>query len=707
MRAPRLPAHYPRTPTDLLLAQAAPFAYARTQVAAARRAIKDLTEFLPAHQKQIREQFMRLDRQLEQFEGNLRHWTFDGAEFDSLRAKPPLTQEWVVPGAPVAPRPVPRAHAEEPVFEFAPALAATLTDLAGTVHAMSMSNARRAGLMQALYLAGRAAHGAQRARHLTAMFSAAVWDFERPAMPVLPSGAGRIELRPSPRAVPQTRWARYARLLFTQGRVEVTTSEGHEVIGVHDPIAYLMHVAPPSPTTTEYLAEPAERYAPVPAYEDLGAIHFCNEAGYSLGALAVADWLAQPDLLVQQPALTGTEVTELTEHANVVGSLEVSGIVAGAAVLGVPIRRGVAHPPASTPLEPVKSLPRWWPSRVRPGESDNNSGPDDGTDDSRAEAPEDARRKSRWKGAVKPGQSPVPDDPVPGVRLLRPAPHLLPRRGLAATRKHAVGRRTKRQFEVGPASALQPWLQRFAPVAIVLGGAGLALSAEPGWFTWAMVGAALLAAVEPWAWWAAHWLLDRDRRTMVAVYHPGTSEHAGKEFAQRAELRFDGANIGVRGACGHEVWIADGSDQDLGAVALVRLHDDDSTWGFAFADRSGRWRVVLPAAEWAPGGDLGGLAAFARAAGLALVDQRAQPGSFDEDPFAGRGAERLRRSRGPNTRAMIWLTCWALGMLVPTVAAAGVAHVAFLLAVAACAGAPVLLRWSARRWLGAGGRETS
>src|SRR5690625_7740610 len=94
------------------------------------------------------------------------------------------------------------------------------------------------------------------------MFSAAVWDFDRPAMPVLPSGAGRIELRPSPRAVPQTRWARYARLLFTQGRVEVTTTEGHEVIGEDDPIAYLMHVAPHSRTTTWYLDEHRERYAP-------------------------------------------------------------------------------------------------------------------------------------------------------------------------------------------------------------------------------------------------------------------------------------------------------------------------------------------------------------------------------------------------------------------------------------------------------------
>mgnify|MGYP001294634647 FL=1 len=689
---PLLPAHYPRTATQLLLAQDAPFEFSRTQVTAARLAIIELIEFLPAAQHEVRAQFERLDRQLEQFEGNLRHWTFDGAEFGSIRAKPPLGQEWVEPGAPVARVPVPRRHAEEPVFGFAPAYAEVLADLAGTVHAMSMSSARRTGLMQALYLAGRAAHGAQRARHLTAMFSAAVWDFERPAMPALPSAAGRIELRPSPRAVPQTRWARFARLLFTRGRVEVTTADGHEVIGVPEPIAYLMHVAPPRPTTTEYLADPAERYAPVPRFDDLGAVHFCTQSGYSMGAVAVADWLAQPDLLVRQPALTGAEVTELSQHANVVWALEASGIVAGAAVLDVPIRRGVAHPPPLSLPAPATTTPQWWPARLRKGASSDDASPAAGR---REDRPTGGPADDEPAGGRR---TPVPADPLPAVRMLRPAPHLLPRRGLAATRKHAIGRRTKRQFEVGPASPLQPWLQRLAPIAVAWGAADLALSDQSGWFTWIVVGLALLAAAEPWVWWVGHWLVDRDWRTMVAVYHPGASEHASKQFAQRAELRFDGANIGVRGASGHEVWIAGSSDEDLGAVALVRLHHKDTTWGFAFADRAGRWRVVLPAAEWAPGGDLSGLAAFAGAAGLSLVDLHAEPGSFEDDPFTGRGSERLRRSRGPRTRAMIWLTCWAVGMFVLTVAAPGSAQVGFLLAVATLAGGPVLLRWAIRRW---------
>src|SRR5690625_3627239 len=90
---PLLPAHYPRTATQLLLAQDAPFEFSRTQVTAARLAIIELIEFLPAAQHEVRAQFERLDRQLEQFEGNLRHWTFDGAEFGSIRAKPPLGQE--------------------------------------------------------------------------------------------------------------------------------------------------------------------------------------------------------------------------------------------------------------------------------------------------------------------------------------------------------------------------------------------------------------------------------------------------------------------------------------------------------------------------------------------------------------------------------------------------------------------------------------
>lgn len=668
MRAPALPAAFPRTTTQLLLAiPAHPLAHTRQRIAAAWQVVAELIEFLPQEQQGLRAQFTLLKRQLEQFEGNAQHWWIPADQLRAVRENPPPSwgEEHVQAGAPVATEPAPANHQDEPVFGFATQWGRVQEHLAITLTALATTPARNTATLHSLYLAGRMTYGADAARHLAAMFTAAVWDFERPAMPPLPSAAGRIELRSGPRAAPQTRWARYARLMFQQDRVEVTTDQGFEVVGGDEPIAYLMHVAPPNPTTAQDLAEPAERYAPVPRYEDLGAIHFCSADGHSLGAVAVADWLAQPDLVVAQPRWSSGAAPGLSVHTQVVWPLEASGVVAGAAVLRVPIRRGVAHPPMHDSV-------RTTPTGGRSGST----------------------------GAYQAtAHTPTAPDPDPQVRLLRPAPHLQPYAGRAATRPQAHRRRIKKRFEVGPATPAQPWLQYVAPVAIVLGGLGLALSNRAPWFATVSVLIALLAAVEPWAWWSGQWLLDRDWRRMVAVYRPGASAHATRQFAQRAELRFDGANIGVRGAAGHEAWVAAASDQDLGVVTLLRLKHDGVPWAFAFTDRLGRWRLVLPAAEWAPGGDLTGLAAFAQRAGLDLGDEHLPVQELHQFGFGGQNADTVRRSRGPHTRSMIWLSGWAAGTSLVTLGASGSAHQMFLLSVVVLSSAPVLIRSIVRRWL--------
>ncbi|MGC0251725.1 hypothetical protein [Pseudactinotalea sp. Z1748] len=667
LRPPVLPAHYPRTTTQLLLAlPGVPFVHARERVARAWQALSELIEFLPAEQGRLREEFTNLRRQFEQFEIHARNWRIDGDQLRTVRRHPPPPwgEERVRGGAPVASQPAPRHHQDEPVFGFAATLVTVRDHLAVTAGALTGTTAGAKGTLHALYLAGRVVYGADAAFHLAAMFTAAVWDFERPGMPPLPSAAGRIELRSSPRAIPQTRWARYARLMFLQNRVELTTDAGHEVIGGSEPIAFLMHVAPPTPGTAEFLADPAQRYLPVDRFEDLGMIHFCSADGYSLGAVAVADWLAQPDVVVGQPEWTSLTPVELSVHSQVVWALEAGGFVAGAAVLGAPMRRGVAHPPLHPSI-----------------------------------ATRSRRSRAAANAADAPGSGPTGPDPHPGVHLLRPAPHLQPYLGQAASRKQAARRRTRNRLEVGPASPLQPWLQYLAAPAIVIAGLGLAFSDSAGRVVTVSMLVALLAVIEPWAWWAGQWLLDRDWRRMVAVYRPGGSPEATRQFAQRAELCFDGANIGVRGAGGHEAWLAAGSDQDLGVVTLVRLTHEGHTWAFAFADRLERWRLVLPAPEWAPGGDVEGLAAFARRAGLDLGDEHTPPRRLGEPTFSGRGADSVRRSRGPYTRAMLWPMWWALGVFLVTIAASGSTHQVFLLTVALLAGGPVVVRRVVRTWL--------
>lgn len=674
-QAPPLPAVYPRTATQLLLARDTnPFDEARQRLHDAWQALSELAQFLPDEQRRLKQEFDKLAAGIRDLHEHARMWLITQPQLDALRKNPPpgWGEAIVSDGAPVAPYPVPRNHQEEPVFGFAAAFGGLQEELRSVTNAATTPGPTGSGLLHALHLAGRAALLADHAYTVAAVFTAAVWDFERPGMPMLAAASGRIELRPYPRSAPHTRWARYSRAMFLKNRVELTTSDGRVLIGDQSPIAYLMHVVPPSPTTAQVLADPAESQLPVPHYEALGTIHFCTEDGYSLGAIAVADWTAQPQAIVNQPRLTGTDHDQLRQHRFMVWGLEAAGIVAGAAVLEVPIRRGVAHPPMHQSVAPTAgSSGTPQSSTAQSGTLQQTGGPPDL----------------------------LARDPAPGVRLLRPSPQLLPYSPPGTSRGAARRRRSGNRFIVGPASPLQPWLQWLAAPAISLAALALLFTSQPGFWTYLWLSIALLAAAEPWLWWLAQWLRDRDWRTMTAVYHPGKSEAASNRFARYAELRFDGSSIGVRGADGHEAWIAASSDEDLGATALLRLQHDGDTWGFAFTDRLGRWRLVLPAAEWVPSGDLTALAGFAQRAGLELGNANATPDALDLNLFAGRGTERQRRSRGPYSRGMLWTMYWALGAFAVTLPAASHLSHALLLVIGLVAGVPVIVRALLARWL--------
>ncbi|MBK5248740.1 MAG: hypothetical protein JJE50_04805 [Actinomycetales bacterium] len=665
-RSSALPAAPPRTTTQLLLARGGePFDTTRRIVDSAIVGVAELVRFLPKEQRGLRTRFNNIHEMLTEARGQLRSWTLTPAEQQALSASsaPSWGEPTVVSGAPAGREPVHPDPHEEPVYGFKTALEGARRYLKETTQALRQDGQPSRSGMQRLYLAGGVAHAAAAIDQLAAVFTAAVWDFERPAMPSLPAKSGRIELRASPRPAPQTRWARYARVMFLQDRVELTTADGRRMIGVEEPIAFLLHVAPPSPTTVAARYDSAERYADVPLYDELGTVHFCDGQGRSMGAIAVADWIAQPALMVAQPASALPHQERLRAFERLVWPLEASGITAGAATLRVPIRRGVLHPPLAHPERALPQNPKATPT-----------------------AP----------GAEPPAELPVVAD------LVRPGPHLLPYRGLSAKPSLALKRRERRHKtrnkDTGPASPISSIIRWFAGPAIVIGGLGSAYLLSQSWFVQLCVILMFAAVLEPWLWWIGEWVNDRDKRRMVAIYRPGAGDGQTRQFLQRAALLFDGANIGVRGATSHEAWVAASSDSDLGVVGLHRLMHDGAAWGFALVDRSDRWRLVIPAGPWAPDGDLTGLAGFAQSAGLQVGDRQVPPASGAvDDALLETSRFATTRSRGPLTRGMVILGIYALAVLPLTLAGSRTATL-MLGAVAAIALVPVLLRFLWTSW---------
>ncbi|WP_420114678.1 hypothetical protein [Pseudactinotalea sp.] len=664
-RPPALPAATPRTTTQLLLARGGdPYAHTHEIIGSALQSVGELLEFLPADQKGLRARFEDIHQMLTAALPSLPA-TLATQGPGGLNPQMLGSLGWgepvVVSGAPVGREPVdPDANAE-PVYGFAAALDGTRRYLKEATDQLRMG-AQTWGA-QRIVQAGAVAHAAVAIDHLAAVFTAAMWDFERPGMPALPSKSGRIELRAAPRPAPMTRWARYARAMFLTDRVELTTGTGRRVIGSDEGIAFLLHVAPPSPTSAVIPYDVTEQHAPVPLYDELGVVHFCSADGHSLGAIAVADWLAQPELTVAQAAAVQPS-ERLRAYDRLVWALEASGIAAGAATLRVPIRRGVQHPPHIDP-DKLATAPRT--------------------------------RKGGHATVTVPGAQPAPL----AAEVIRPGPHLMPYEGWAASPARAFIRRQRRhkarQIDLGPSSKATEILRAAYPTALWVGCVFSGYLLEHQWWVRLLVIIAFLAVIEPWVTWLARWFADHDMRTMVATYRPGASSHSTRAFQLHAKLMYDGANLGIRTGTRHEAWVAASSDTDLGVVGLDRLVHDGQTWGLALVDRLGRWRLVLPADSWAPGGDLAGLAGFAQAADLQLGEQQAPPPTIRDDVMVEGSRFTRTRSRGPRTRGMVILAIHALAAFVVTLPGSTTATI-YTLSIAALALVPVFLRWLWTAW---------
>lgn len=648
-----LPVAYPQTASAMLLAQGGdPLAAAAARTHAARRAICELLDLLPPDQAELAAEFAAivpvLDHALDWFSAR----QVPRQQVAALRRS--TTGRW---GEPLL-------HADvwvgnqpddggETVYGFRAAMPVLLDRLRQAVACLD-EQVEPADGPRLVARAGSVAEFAARTESAVASFTAAVWEFERPTTAALPAGTTQVRLRCGPRTHPWTRWSRHAQVLFLPGRVEVTTSSGTHTIGDRRPIAHLVHVVPPSPRAVLVPYDPAERHDQLALQDELGVLHFCSEDGYSLGAIMVVDWLAQPEYQAAQDRLTSAG-TASPAYDHLVWGLQASGITDGAAVLDLPIRRGVMHPPSAEPL----------PSPLPPNEAHYTM--------------------------------------PPQIPLLRPAPHRQPYRGLAATASAALTRRRRRwhawRNDTGPASPLNLPIRAGAPLAAWIGGLATAyLFAET---LWARLGLlwAVVAVCEPWLWWA--WLRVRDRSPQrpQATYRPGRHPAGTRAFATRARVVFDGTDIGVIGPQGHTAW-APGPREPRGVRQLHQLTDDDGAWAVAFVDAQGRWRFVLPAAQWVPGGDFAALAGFARAVGLPTAQTYARRMAPSSDAFEDHSPATRPGRFGPEGRGMLTLAFWC-ALVTPLTWWGWHVATAAMVALTAGAAVPVLIRswwtWYQRR----------
>ncbi|QOR69459.1 hypothetical protein IM660_12245 [Ruania alkalisoli] len=659
----------PHTATQLLVARGGdPFEQARTGVARARTAVAELLTVLPPEQDELRAAFTSLDASLDLGQERLSGWQLSAAERTTLAG--PSLPSWgetsLTTQAPVGTQPPDVLGEVEPVYGFGDALQVVRHDVGRAAEQLPPSHHAPAGGLHRVMLAGFMAETANTAEHLAHVFTAAVWDFERPAMPPVPPALGRIELRPAARAAPQRRWARQARVIFTPGRVEIIHSGGTRVIGETEPIAMVLHVVPPPVRDVLAPYDPAERFARIPGWDELGVLHFCSASGHSLGAIAVADWLVQPKYVIAQERSTAPAGGPLRGRDLLVRTLELGGFGAGVAMLDVPLRRGVLHPPNARPPE---------------------------GDDRKRSGTQPTGATVRFPEAV-PGS--MAFNPQPVVDLIRPAPHLQPYRGRAARPAAAFKRRLKRykrwRGDTGPSSPVNSIVRGPAPWAIGIAGIGGAYLLAETWFVRLCALWAVLAVVEPWAWALLERLRDRRQWRPVAVYRPGASAGVTRAFASRAALLFDGRDVGIRGPGGHEAWCSGPGQTEPGVVALHRLMDDQGTWAVALVGRTGQWRTVLPLDSWVPDGDLTALAGFAREAGLSLSDTRAERVTVSDDVFADGTPSSSARSRGPAGRGLLILAFWAV-LIAPLTLWGWRVATAGLLLLAVAAALPVLVRW--------------
>ncbi|MFV0253368.1 MAG: hypothetical protein ACK5H2_08520 [Beutenbergiaceae bacterium] len=657
--SPSPPAATPRTATQLLLARGGdPFDTAREQVSSAVVSVEQVIGFLPAAQHNLRERFTMLARHLQAALPLIPTERLDPSQLHAIANTaanpmlPQLHEAAVTAGTPAGSSPA--VPGGEAIYGFGAAFGGVSQYLNDSYEALR--NGIHSWGPHRLIQTAALAHAAHLVDQLAVGYVAAIWDFERPAMPGVPSVTGRVDLRTGPRAAPMTRWARQARVTFLSDRVEFVTASGRQVVGTELPIAFLMHVLPGAPGSVVQPYDPAERYAPLPGYDELGLVHFCDAQGYSMAAIAVADWIAQPEVMLAQAAAKGPNPA-LRGFDRAIYALQAAGITDGAATLRVPIRRGMQHPPSAT-----QTGPTWL---------------------------------------FQPGSYAAEAQPPPvAVKPIRPAPHLLPYRGWAANPVRALRRRQRRKnwhgIDLGPGNPVTEVLRAAYPSLLWIGVLGSSYLTDV-WWMHALAIVAAITVTEPWLTWAFWWFTDRDKRRMSSSYRPGIVAGTNYGFQLRARLLFDGSDIGVHSGRGFEAWVGGPGDPSRGVVAIHRLMHQGQAWGFALVDQVGHWRLVLPAHDWAKPEDLSGLAGFAAAAQLRLDDEQAAPVNLDNDLLAAQSRASRTRSTGPPTTGMVRVGVHALVAVIVTLPG-GWYGTGYAAAIAAVALLPVAVRAVWRRW---------
>lgn len=633
-----LPVNTPNSAGYRLLAMGPdPVESATTAVRTALAATQEAQTILESVDPDLREAFEFAQRQLDLAARMVSEVSIVAIALTPLRRSPGVQLSGDLPavlGAPTLGEPA--LTAREPLYGLRTTLRAALAYLGDAVGALG--NTQRRGAVAHLVLGplGRVALGAAYVERAAEAVVAHAYNVLSPGTPTLPGVGGDVELYAGAHALPVRRWAMRSRIRFTPGRVEVVTSTGRISIGHVSPIGSLLWVAPPVRTRIEEDFDPSEQWADLAEHDELGTIHVLDTTGRSVASFVVADWASQPTTVVDQALVDSTAGDIPLGAARGIWAVESLGFTRGATTIGVPLVRGLAHPPSA-------------------------------------------------EGAHGP---------------LRPGPHKQPYTGRQATPAAAAKRRLWRHRawnrDIGPGTPiafatrpLAPYLVAFAPLVLWPAGGRT-------WFQWAFLIATLIALVEPWAGWL--WALGRD---IVARPRRTATYRVGSILRGRSTLSLNGRDLVVRTASGHETWLPGPADADLGVVRIVRLLEGDRAWGFALADARGRWRAVLPALIWTPGGKYERLEAFARSTRLELADQEARvlPRLGREVVSAGSDLA-AQRTWGPRVRGLFLLGCFAVPATAISLAGPTRSLNIGLVSIAICWGGAVLLGLTSRLRLG-------
>lgn len=242
---------------------------------------------------------------------------------------------------------VPVNESREELYGLRATLRGALSFLADAVRDLSALHRRGASVDAALPVLGLIAVSATRLIRIADVVVAHLEMRSSPHPPELPGIGGDVELYSAGRATPQRRAAMRARVRFTPGRVEITTAQGKFSIGQASAIGMLLWVAPGVQSALEQVMDPSESWTAQPEVDGLGTVHILDTSGRSLAALELVDWASQPSTVVDQALVDSSAGEVALGAARGIYALESLGFARGAATIGVPLRRGLAHPPAA------------------------------------------------------------------------------------------------------------------------------------------------------------------------------------------------------------------------------------------------------------------------------------------------------------------------------------------------------------------------